>query len=89
MVFNILAQYFLNINFKNTYIIKQLASRKVMADKLMEPLLDPLGDRIVKNVTPPPHRPLYSENIFAPAGTDFKDPKAPLFVDWKLIMKNF
>ena len=55
----------------------------------MEPLLDPLGDRIVKTVVPPPHRPLYSENIFAPAGTDFKDPNAPLPVDWKLIMKNF
>jgi hypothetical protein len=56
---------------------------------MMEPLLDPLGDRIVKSVTPPPHRPLYSENIFAPAGTDFKDPNAPLPVDWKLIMKNY
>ena len=56
---------------------------------MMEPLLDPLGDRIVKSVVPPPHRPLTSENIFAPAGTDFKDPNAPLPVDWKLMMKNF
>lgn len=55
----------------------------------MEPLSDPLGDRIVKTVTPPPHRPLDSEHIFAPPGTDFKDPNAPLPVDWKLIMKNF
>lgn len=60
-----------------------------MVDKIMEPLIDPLGDRIVKSVTPPPHRPLSSENIFAPARTDFKDPNAPLLVDWKLIMKNF
>jgi serine/threonine-protein phosphatase 2B catalytic subunit len=56
---------------------------------MMEPLSDPLGDRIVKTVTPPPHRPLTSENIFAPQGTDFKDPSAPLPVDWKLMMKNF
>ena len=56
---------------------------------MMEPLLDPSGDRIVKSVIPPPHKPLYSENIFAPPGTDFKDPNAPLPVDWKLMMKNF
>ncbi len=56
---------------------------------MMEPLLDPLGDRIIKSVTPPPHRPLTSENIFAPPGTDFQDPNAPLPVDWKLMMKNF
>ena len=55
----------------------------------MEPLLDPLGDRIIKSVPAPPHRPLSSEHIFAPPGTDFSRPDAPLLVDWKVIMKNF
>ena len=52
-------------------------------------MLDPLGDRIIKSVPPPPHRPLSSEHIFAPHGTDFSRPDAPLIVDWKIIMKNF
>ena len=54
----------------------------------MEPLLDPLGDRLVKSVPLPPHRPLGSEHIFPPPGTDLSAPGAPLIVDWKLIMKN-
>ena len=48
----------------------------------MEPLLDPLGDRIIKSVPLPPHRPLGSDAIFG-------GPGAALPVDWKLIMKNF
>ncbi len=55
----------------------------------MEPLLDPLNDRIIKSVVAPPHRPLTSDQIFAPAGTNFSAPGAPLPVDWKLMMKNF
>lgn len=55
----------------------------------MEPLLDPLGDRIVKSVPAPPHKPLGIEHIFAPPGTNFSAPGAPLLVDWKLMMKNF
>ena len=30
----------------------------------MEVLLDPVGDRMVKTVTPPPHRPLSYELMF-------------------------
>lgn len=36
----------------------------------MEPLLDPKGDRFVKSVKPPPHRPLYKHLIW-PGGRCF------------------
>jgi len=47
----------------------------------MEPLLDPLGDRTIKSVPLPPHRPLGSEHIFGTA--------SGLLVDWKAMMKNY
>ena len=47
----------------------------------MEPLLDPLGDRIIKSVPLPPHKPLSSEHIFGTA--------PGLLVDWKGMMKNY
>ena len=30
----------------------------------MEPLIDPLGDRVVKTLKPPPHKPLSSHLLF-------------------------
>ena len=43
----------------------------------MEPLIDPLGDRMVKTVPPPPHRPLKRELFFPP---NLKGKP-----DWKLV----
>jgi serine/threonine-protein phosphatase 2B catalytic subunit len=30
----------------------------------MEPLLDPVGDRVMKDIIPPPHRPLSDEQLY-------------------------
>ena len=49
----------------------------------MEPLCDPVNDRMVKNITPPPHRPL-SKALIYPAALKGKllDSGKP---DWKQI----
>ena len=46
----------------------------------MEPLTDPLNDRIIKSCPAPPHKPLTSEQIFTTSAT------AP---DWKSMIVNF
>lgn len=57
----------------------------------MEPLCDPRKDRRVKNVKPPPHRPLSTELLF-PKGASCKipplnsDKKAS--PDWKLLRNH-
>ena len=47
----------------------------------MEPLVDPLNDRIIKSLPAPPHKPLSMEQVF-PKGEN----QAP---DWKSIITNF
>jgi len=43
----------------------------------MDPLLDPLKDRKIKKVKPPPHRPLQENIMFPKKGSDKPD--------WKLV----
>ena len=38
----------------------------------MEPLSDPKGDRAVKTVKPPPHRPLYRHLIWPNGASIYK-----------------
>jgi hypothetical protein len=35
----------------------------------MEPLLDPEGDRVMKDIIPPPHRPLADDLLYPNKGT--------------------
>ena len=30
----------------------------------MEPLLDPVGDRVMKDIVPPPHKPISDELLY-------------------------
>ena len=55
----------------------------------MEPLLDPKGDRFVKSVKPPPHRPLYKHLIW-PGGKCNLRIKLKIIEkpDWKMIRDN-
>ena len=45
----------------------------------MEPLVDPLNDRIIRSLPPPPHRPLTSDMVFG-------NNNVP---DWKMLIQNF
>ena len=47
----------------------------------MEPLADPLNDRIIKSVPAPPHRPLQTHHVYT-----VSDGTLP---DWKFIMSCF
>ena len=37
----------------------------------MEPLSDPLNDRVIKTVKPPPHRPLTAKLMYPDASKQF------------------
>ena len=54
----------------------------------MEPLLDPLNDRIIRSVPLPPHKPLTLEQIYSKA-LKFILIDNSTVPDWKLIMTNF
>ncbi len=54
----------------------------------MEPLLDPCDDRVLKDLEPPPARPL-SEELLFPARTDKKGKTRKRLPDWKALRDHF